>query len=142
MICNRCGTQNVVNANFCSACGSQLRQQLVNPFTPGFVPNNFGVPQEDVSYRPVFIIGLVAFILDIFWAAFDLVIRVIGYEYYSKFSFVIRPLSIISSCIIAFMCVILVKNSRYKTMLIMFLILLLLVQICRHYLFEYLQNFN
>jgi hypothetical protein len=137
MICNRCGTQNVVNANFCSACGTQLRQQLLNPFSnPGFQPHNLIAPDEGKAYRSIFTIGIIVFAIDIFWALYNFIVQLIGYEHFSDLSVFITPLSLISSVALPFTCFLFARKGSQKNVLLVLFIVISLIQLYRHYLYK------
>lgn len=143
MICNRCGNQSSDNANFCSSCGAQMNtqpptfqqpqyQQPVNPY----LSQNYQQPNDESnkSQKSIFIIGVIVFGIYIFWAGFNFLARLSGFRIYTKFQFIITPISILSALVIPFLCFLFVKNEMQRRLLLVFFIVIALIEIFNGYL--------
>jgi hypothetical protein len=141
MICNRCQFQTADGANFCANCGMPFNPQAFRPYQPPQQQYSPGNPYAneanqdfDKSQRALLILGLVSFGVNIFWAGFSFLMRLIGYRYYENFSFFIKPLSIATGVMVVFLCFLLAKKQGTKTILLVLFIVATLIEIVQVYL--------
>jgi len=144
MICNRCQCQIYDGANFCPNCGTQFNPQVMRPYQQPYPQQNYNMPVDgnDKSQKAIFTLGLIAFSISFFWAGYQFLIRMMGFRYFEMVSGFIKPLSVITSVLILFLCFIYTKKQGNKTVLLILFIVGLLVQIVLTYMWQYWGTFN
>lgn len=145
MHCKHCGNQIENDSKFCSFCGGKVEpigqtfQQPQQPLTQ-VQPEPILLPQSEKSIvekitNAFLIIGLVDFGFSLFWIILNLIaFKGNGYEIYSQIEPIIKPLRIINSIVILFLCFLYTKKREHKTLLLIFAACLLALVIYDSYL--------
>jgi len=140
MHCKHCGNQIENDSKFCSFCGGKIDpigqtfQQTQQPLTQVQAENIYNPVNEkstaDRSTNAFLVIALVAFGFRLFWV----IINLVGYEVYLTFLPVLKPLSIISSVIVLFLCFFFTKKKEHKTLFLILAICQLAWEIYQQYI--------
>lgn len=140
MHCKHCGNQIENDSKFCSFCGGKIDpigqtfHQTQQPLTqvqsePILTPPNQNSTVDKFS-NAFLVIAIVTFGFSLFWA----IINFIGYEIYSPYLPILKPLSIIGSAIVLFLCFFFTKKKEHKTLFLVLVVCQLAWDIYNQYI--------
>lgn len=149
MHCKHCGNQIENDSKFCSFCGGKIDSigqtfhQTQQPSTQ-VQSEPVLTPQSEKSTADKFanaflVIGLADFGFNLFWTILSIVARFKenGYEIYSQLEPVTKPIGIINSVAVLFLCFLYTKKKEHKTLFLILAGCLLAWRIYEQYIKSY-----
>ena len=128
MHCKHCGNQIENDSKFCSFCGGKI--EPIGQFTPPVQPviqvqtETISAPIQQTNASKLtnafLVIGLADFGFTSFWTILQLIARnkEEGYKIYGQLEPITKPLGIINSVIIIFLCFLYSKKKEHKTIFV------------------------
>ncbi|HET6991142.1 MAG TPA: zinc ribbon domain-containing protein [Bacteroidia bacterium] len=136
MVCNNCRYQTPDGLNFCPNCGLPFNPQFARPyqasqsFQQGFNTGHSEISPAEKSDKNIFILGIIAFSVKIFWT----LIGFFGFGIFERFIWIYKFLAIASSVIVLLFAMIYVKKQTYKTLLLIFFLLLTIIELYLYFI--------
>lgn len=129
MHCKHCGNQIENDSKFCSFCGGKVAP-IEPQLSPIQIKQNLTSGQHDTFVSSIqqtgssnfinafLVIALIDFGFSLFWIILQIIARTKedGYKIYEQLQPVTKPLGIINSTIILFLCFLYTKKKEHKTL--------------------------
>lgn len=148
MHCKHCGNQIENDSKFCSFCGGKIdpirqtipiQQPLTQIQTEPVITHPNEKSTADKFANAFLVIGLADFGFNLFWTILSIIARLKenGYEIYSQLEPVTKPIGIINSVAVLFLCFLYTKKREHKTLFLILAGCLLAWRIYEQYIKTY-----
>jgi hypothetical protein len=145
MHCKHCGNQIANDSKFCSFCGGKIDPIAQNittnqPVTQVQTETISSPPYEkstsDKFVNAFLVIALADFGFSLFWIILRIIVtyKEEGYKFYEQIEPITKPLSIIHSSLILFLCFLFTKKKENKTLFLILAICILAWNIYNNYI--------
>lgn len=124
MHCKHCGEQIEDDSKFCTNCGGKVgtNERVIQPqqFSSQVQTESvFPLSKDKIDFEKLgkgfLLIALFNFGFQFFWVTINLILNANGYEMYDKIAPITKPLGIVNSIIVLFLCFMFSKNKGHKT---------------------------